>query len=142
MTAIPLWTQEGEAMVISLGETIAILKKWKDESAQIFVEVESPFQQTVPAPQGTDVRWTMHQHVHVSRLTPPPEGERSTKTIVQFEGSSGTLSLSIGECRFAYDEPRAAGRDDREEAEALTVSALSVLFPSEACFHFYELRDA
>src|SRR5215469_9563263 len=38
---------EEEALVISQEEAIALLKKWKDESAHIVVTAESPLRQTL-----------------------------------------------------------------------------------------------
>ena len=58
-----------------------------------------------------------------------------------FETPGGTLSLSIGGCSFVYEEPREAKPVVREEAESTTVSALSVFFPSNEVFVFYELRE-
>ena len=43
-------------MVISLDEAVAILSKWKDESADILVAAESPFRQTLRGIEGQGVR--------------------------------------------------------------------------------------
>jgi hypothetical protein len=50
--------------------------------------------------------------------------------------------LDISNCRFHYEDPRAASPEIREEADAATVSALAVFFPSDEGFLFYELREA
>src|SRR5437660_12913846 len=107
---------EGEAMVISLEEAIGILKKWKDESAHIVVTAESHLQQRVSGMQGRDVRWAMSQDVKVSRVTQPTDRGGSKKAIVEFEGPTGNLSISLGRCRFVYEDPREASSDVREEA--------------------------
>jgi hypothetical protein len=52
------------------------------------------------------------------------------------------LSLDISNCRFDYEDARAANTEIGQEAEAATISALSVLFPSDEGFLFYELREA
>ena len=58
-----------------------------------------------------------------------------------FETPGGTLSLSIGGSSFVYEEPREAKPVVREEAESTTVSELSVFFPPNKVFVFYELRE-
>jgi hypothetical protein len=128
-------------MVTSLEEAIAILKKWKDESAHIVVAAESPSRRTFRGMQERGVRWAMIQDVKVSRVTPPAEGGGSKEGIVEFEGPSGNLSVSLGRCRFVYEDPREASFDVREEADKTTVSALSVLFPYDESFIFYEMRE-
>jgi hypothetical protein len=45
------------------------------------------------------------------------------------------------DCFFVYEEPREAKPVVREEAESTTVAALSVFFPSNEVFVFYELRE-
>ncbi len=128
-------------MVISLTDAIAILNKWEEESAHLFLGAESPVRQTSRDLKGSTVKWTMNQHVKVLRVLAPPAAGESNKAIVEFEGPSGTLSTSMGACRFAYEEPREGSSDVREEAEASTVSALSFFFPSDECFTFYEMRQ-
>jgi hypothetical protein len=60
---------------------------------------------------------------------------------VVLEAPAGNLSLSIGLCTFVYEEPKEAKSVVRAEAESTTVSALSVFFPSNEVFVFYELRE-
>ena len=83
----------------------------------------------------------MNQHVKVLRVLAPPATGESKKAIVEFEGPSGTLSISLCGCRFVYEEPREAGSDVRDQAETSTVSALSLFFPSDEWFTFYETRE-
>jgi len=56
-------------MVISLDEAVAILSKWKDESADILVAAESPFRQTLRGIEGQGVRWAMRQRVKVAQVS-------------------------------------------------------------------------
>ena len=71
----------------------------------------------------------------------PNEKGKKAGTVV-LEAPAGNLSLSIGLCTFVYEEePREAKPVVRAEAEAATVSALSVFFPSNEVFVFYELRE-
>ena len=128
-------------MVISLEDAAAILNKWKEESTNILVVAESPFRQTLRGIEGPGVRWAMGQHVRVSQVTFSVD-ERSSKGIVEFEGHAGNfLSLSIGHYRIVYGEAREASPANRDEAMATTASALSIFFPEEEGFHFYELRE-
>jgi hypothetical protein len=48
--------------------------------------------------------------------------------------------VRIGDCSFVYDKPREAKPVVGEEAES-AVSVLSVFFPSNQVFVFYELRE-
>ena len=128
-------------MVISLEDALTILRKWKNESTKILVVAESPFRQTLRGIEGLGVRWAMGQHVKVSQVMSSVE-ERTSKGIVEFEGHAGNfLSLAIGHCRIVYGDPREASPANRDEAMATTVSALSIFFPGEEGFHFYELRE-
>jgi hypothetical protein len=128
-------------LVISLQDALAILRKWKDESTNILVVAESPFRQALRGIEGLGGRWAMGQHVRVSRVLSSME-ERTSKGIVEFEGHTGNfLSLAIGHCRIVYGDPRETSPENRAEAEATTVSALSIFFPDEEGFHCYELRE-
>jgi hypothetical protein len=127
-------------MVISLEDAIAIFKKWEDDSAHILVFAESPFRHALREIEGKDLTWEMSQHVKVSRVTTSLGGRGSKKAIVEFEGRTGNLSVSIGRCHFEYQDPREAEPDIREEAKDITVSGLFVFFPYKESFHFYELR--
>ncbi len=122
-------------MVISLEDAAAILNKWKEESTNILVVAESPFRQTLRGIEGPGVRWAMGQHVRVSQVTFSVD-ERSSRHAGNF------LSLSIGHCRIVYGDPREASPENRDEAMATTASALSMFFPDEEGFHFYELRES
>ena len=129
-------------MVISLEDAAAILNKWKEESTNILVVAESPFRQTLRGIEGPGVRWAMGQHVRVSEVSFSIEEGRPNQGTVEFEGQAGNfLSLSIGHCRIVYGDPREASPANSDEAMATTVSALSIFFPDEEGFHFYELRE-
>ena len=127
-------------MVISLDEAVAILSKWKDESADILVAAESPFRQTLRGIEGQGVRWAMRQRVKVSQLSFSADSHPIRRAIIDFEGPAGNLSVLLTECLIIYRDPREAAPEDRQEAEATTVSALCIFLPEEEGFHFYELR--
>jgi hypothetical protein len=123
-------------MIISLEETCALLNKWKEESALLTVAGESPFRDMLRGIETPGIRWCMSQSVRVSRV----DTERG---FVEFEGPAACdLSLSLKQCRrFLYEDYRNAPPDQREAAEALTLSALSMFFPSDEAFLFYEMRE-
>lgn len=124
-----------DIMIISLEETFALLNKWKEESALLAVAGESPFRDMLRGIEDSSVRWTMSQSVRVSRI----EAEQG---FVEFEGPTGNLSLSLKRCsRLFYEDHRNAPVDIREAAEALTLSALSIFFPTDEAFLVYELRE-
>lgn len=129
-------------MFISLEDAVAILNKWKDESTDILVVAESPFRQSLRGIEGPGVRWALGQHGRVSDVSFSTEEGKSNRVTVDFEGHGGDfLSLLIGHCRIAYGDPREASPENRAEAMDTTVSALSIFFPNEEGFHFYELRQ-
>jgi hypothetical protein len=122
-------------MIISLEETVALLNKWKEESALLAVAGESPFRDMLRGIEDAGVRWTMSQSVRVSRI-------ETEQRFVEFEGPAGNLSLSLKSCRrFVYEDHRNAPPDQRETAEALTLSALSIFFASGGAFLVYEMRQ-
>ena len=128
-------------MVISLEEAVGILNKWKDESADILVVAESPFRQTLRGIDGQGVRWAMRQRVKVSQVSFSTESRPIRRAVIDFEGPAGSLCMLLTECFIIYGDPREAAPQDREEAEATTVSALCIFLPEEEGFHFYELRE-
>jgi hypothetical protein len=122
-------------MIISLEETFALLNKWKEESALLAVAGEGPFRDMLRGIEDRGVRWTMSQSVRVSRI-------ETEQGFVEFEGPTGNLSLSLKRCRrFFYEDHRNAPVDMREAAEALTLSALSIFFPTDEAFLVYELQE-
>ena len=128
-------------MIISLDEAVAILSKWKDESADILVAAESPFRQTLRGIEGQGVRWAMRQRVKVSQVSFSADSHPIRRAIIDFEGPAGNLSMLLTDCLIIYGDPRDAAPEDREEAETTTVSALCIFLPEEEGFHFYELRE-
>jgi len=128
-------------MVPSLADAVAIFKKWREDSAEILVVSESPFQQSRRGLLEHSIDWTLSMQGKIAEATidPSKKGKKAARVVLQATG--GNLSLSIGHCAFLYEEPREAKPDVRPEAESVTVSALSVFFPSNEVFVFYELRE-
>jgi hypothetical protein len=128
-------------LVISLEEAITILNKWKNESANILVVAESPFHNSIRGIEGRGIRWHIGQHVRVSKVSFSRDEKIYNPVIVDLQGTTGNfLSLSIFHSRIVYGEPQEASEENKDEAIATTVSALSI-FLSAAAFHFYELRQ-
>jgi hypothetical protein len=128
-------------MVLSLADAVAIFNKWKEDSAEVLVVIESPFQQSRRGilEQGIDWALGLQGQVSEASIDPTKKGRKSGTVVLQ--APAGNLSLSIGLCTFVYEEPREAKPVVRAEAEDTTVSALSVFFPSNEVFVFYELRE-
>jgi len=128
-------------MVLSLADAVAIFNKWKEDSAEILVVIESPFQQSRRGilEQGIDWALGLQSQMSEASLDPIKKGKKASTVMLQ--APTGNLSLSIGLCTFVYEEPREAKPVVRAEAEDTTVSALSVFFPSNEVFVFYELRE-
>jgi hypothetical protein len=133
--------RERKNMVLSLEDAVAVLSKWKEDSANVLVVSESPFQQSRRGILERGIDWAISLQGNVSKVSVNPDTKGKKAATVVFEGPSGTLTLSIGGCAFVYEEPREAKPVVREEAESTTVSALSVFFPSSEVFVFYELRE-
>src|SRR5215469_10723542 len=111
-------------MIISIEETFALLNKWKEESALLFVNAESPFRE-MRGLEDSGVRWTMTQPVRVSKI-------ETEKGFVEFEGPAGNLSLSLKRCRaLVYEDYRHSTPD--------TLSVLLIFFSFDEAFLLREL---
>ena len=128
-------------MVLSLADAVAIFNKWKEDSAEILVVIESPFQQSRRGILEQGIDWALGLQGQVSEASIDPIKKGKKAGTVMLQAPAGNLSLSIGLCTFVYEEPREAKPVVRAEAESTTVSALSVFFPSNEVFVFYELRE-
>jgi hypothetical protein len=127
-------------MVLSLADAVTIFNKWKEDSAEILVVIESPFQQSRRGILEQGIDWALGLQGHVSEASIDTKKGKKVGTVV-LQAPTGNLSLSIGLCTFVYEEPREAKPVVRAEAEDTTVSALSAFFPSNEVFVFYELRE-
>ena len=128
-------------MVPSLADAVTIFSKWKEDSAEVLVVCESPFQQSRRGVIQQSVDWSLGMQGKITEATIDASIKGSKSAKVVLATTSGNLSLSIGICAFVYEEPREAKPDVRAEAESATISALSVFFPSNEVFVFYELRE-
>ena len=125
-------------MVLSLDEAAGLVRKWQEEEAHILGVSESPFQQSRRGTVEQHIDWRLGLQGKVA-LNQNRSGEKAWTMVL--ESPTGTLSLSIGQCVFVYEEPARAKPIVREEAQATTICALSVFFPSDEVFVFYELRE-
>src|SRR5262249_2893723 len=128
-------------MVPSLTDAVAIFRKWKEDSAEVLVVSESPFQQSRRGVLEQRIDWALGIQGKIAEVTIDANKKGKKAAMVVLEATSGKLSLSIGHCAFVYEEPREAKPDVRAEAESATVSALSVFFPSNEVFVLYELLE-
>src|SRR5713226_4120028 len=95
-------------MVLNLEDAVTILSKWKDDSADILVVSESPFQQSRRGILEQGIHWAIGLRGKVSKVTVNPDTKGKKARTVVFEAPGGTLSLSIGGCSFVYEEQREA----------------------------------
>jgi hypothetical protein len=128
-------------MVLSLADAVAIFNKWKDDSAEVLVVTESPFQQSRRGVLEQSIDWALGLQGRVAGVSIEPNMKGKKAGAVVLEAPAGNLSLSIGLCTFVYEEPQEAKPVVRAEAASTTVSALSVFYPSNEVFVFYELRE-
>ena len=60
-------------MVLSLGDAVTILSKWKDDSAHILVVSESPFQQSRRGILEQRIDWAIGLQGKVSKVSVDPD---------------------------------------------------------------------
>ena len=128
-------------MVLSLADAVAIFNKWKEDSAEILVVVESPFQQSRRGilEQGIDWALGLQGHVSEASIDATKKGKKAGAVVLQ--APTGNLSLSLV---FALLYTKNHGKRSQlceQKLRIRQVSALSVFFPSNEVFVFYELRE-
>jgi len=82
-------------MVLSLADAVAIFNKWKEDSAEILVVIESPFQQSRRGilEQGIDWALGLQGQVSEASIDPTKKGKKAGTVVLQ--APTGNLSLSI-----------------------------------------------
>ncbi len=60
-------------MVLSLEDAVTIISKWKDDSAQILVVSESPFQQSRRGILEQGIDWAISLQGKVSKVSVDPD---------------------------------------------------------------------
>ncbi|HWO31837.1 MAG TPA: hypothetical protein VNO32_23830 [Candidatus Acidoferrum sp.] len=82
-------------MVLSLADAVAIFNEWKEDSAEILVVIESPFQQSRRGilEQGIDWALGLQGQVSEASIDPTKKGKKAGTVVLQ--APTGNLSLSI-----------------------------------------------
>ena len=104
-------------MVPSLTDAVAILKKWKEDSAEVLVVCESPFQQSRRGVLEQSIDWSLAMQGKIAEIMFDVSIKGKKAAMVVLEATSGKLSLSIGHCAFVSQEPREAKPDVRVEVK-------------------------
>jgi hypothetical protein len=107
-------------MVLSLADAVAIFNKWKDDSAEVLVVTESPFQQSRRGVLEQSIDWALGLQGRVAEVSIEPNMKGKKAGTVVLEAPAGNLSLSIGLCTFVYEEPQEAKPVVRAEAASTT----------------------
>jgi len=126
---------------LSLEEAVAILNKWKDESAPVLVLGQNSSRWGLRSIHEGGVEWNIGLRGKVSQVSLSQGTISSTAGTILFEGPGGNLSLSMDACGFSYDEPCEGPPFLRGETQITPVSCLFVFFPSNEAFVVYELRE-
>ena len=82
-------------MVLGLEDAVTVLNKWKDDSddsAQILVVSESPFQQSRRGILEQGIDWAIRLQGKVSKVSLNPDTKGKKAGTVVFETPGGTLS--------------------------------------------------
>jgi hypothetical protein len=80
-------------MVLSLADAVAIFNKWKEDSAEVLVVIESPFQQSRRGilEQGIDWALGLQGQVSEASIDPTKKGKKAGTVVLQ--APTGNLSL-------------------------------------------------
>ena len=79
--------------------------RWQEEEAQILAVSQSPFQQSRQGTVEQHIEWKLALQGKVA-LDQNRSKEKAWTMVL--ESPTGTLSLSIGQCVFVYEEPARA----------------------------------
>ncbi len=100
-------------MVPSLSDAVAVLRKWKEDSAEVLAVCESPFQQSRRGVLEQSIDWSLGMQGKIAEIAFDVNLKGKKAAMVVLEAASGKLSMSIGHCAFVYQEPREAKPDVR-----------------------------
>jgi hypothetical protein len=78
-------------MVVSLANAVAIFNKWKDDSAEILVVSESPFQQSRRGVLEQSIDWALGMQGGVSEVSIDPNIKGTKAGAVVLEAPAGKL---------------------------------------------------
>jgi hypothetical protein len=128
-------------MNLSLEEAVAMLNKWKDEGAPLFVFGQNVFQPGLRSVHESGVDWNISLRVKIAQVSVPRGTGSPAAYKVMFEGSEGNLSLVIDACVFSYSEPYEKPPFVKPDPRFKTLSCLFLYFPTNEVFAVYELRE-
>jgi hypothetical protein len=94
-------------MVPSLAKAVAILKKWKGDSAEVLVVCESPFQQSRRGVLEQSIDCSLGMQGKITNIAFDASIKGKKAAMVVLEAASGKLSLSIGHCAFGIPRTHA-----------------------------------
>ena len=128
-------------LYLSREEAIAMLNKWRDERAPVFVFGQNVFQPGLRSVHESGVDWNISLCGTIAQVSAPPPTASPGACKVMFEGPEGNLSLLINACAFSYSEPYEKPPFVKPDPRFKTLSCLSLLFPTNEVFAVYELRE-
>jgi hypothetical protein len=128
-------------MYLSPEEALTVLKKWKDESAPVFVVGQNSSRWGLRNIHEGGIDWNLSLRGTVSEVS-VSQGTMSSKAVmVVFKGVAGNLSLSMDGCAFSYDQRCEGPPSFGGEEQITVVSRLFIFFPSNEAFVVYELQE-
>jgi len=129
------------ALNLSLEEAVAMLNKWKDERAPVFVFGQNVFVPGLRSVYEGGVDWNMSLRGSVAQVSGSPGTQSPAESKVVFESPTGNLSLLIDACVFSYSEPYDRPPFVKRDLQFKTLSCLFMFFPTNEVFAVYELRE-
>jgi hypothetical protein len=130
------------ALNLSLEEAVAMLNKWKDERAPIFVFGQNVFVPGLRSVHEGGVDWNISLRGAVAHVSVSSGTQSPAESKVVFESPAGNLALLINGCVFSYSEPYERPPFVKQDPQFKTLSCLFMFFPSNEVFAVYELQEA
>jgi hypothetical protein len=127
------------ALKLSLEEAVAMLNKWKDQRAPVFVFGQNVFLPGLRSVHEGGVDWNISLRGTIAHVSVCPGSAAASK--VTFESLAGNLSLSIDPCAFSYSEPYERPPFVKQDLQFKTVSCLFMFYPTNEVFAVYELLE-
>lgn len=127
------------ALNLSLEEAVAMLNKWKDERAPVFVFGQNVFLSGLRSVYEGGVDWNISLRGSVAQVSVGTQSLAESKVV--FESPTGDLSLLIDACVFSYSEPYDRPPFIKQDPQFKTLSCLFMFFPTNEVFAVYELRE-
>ena len=129
------------ALNLSLEDAVAMLSKWKDERAPLFVFGQNVFLPGLRSVHEGSVDWNISLRGTIAHVSVCPGTRSQAASKVTFESPAGNLSLLIDPCAFSYSEPYERPPFVKQDPQFKTLSCLFMLFPTNEVFAVYELLE-